>query len=128
MAVDPRTGVEAARARELVAALGLVGAAADAVAATLDAVSDAFLGLDAALIEINPLAVMADGRVLALDAGMCLDDNALFRHRALEALRDEDQSAAAALGAARHGINFVTPGRAEGCAVKGHVPPQGRLR
>ncbi len=87
--------------------LGLSGGLADRVAALLGGLIDALYQLDASLIEINPLAVMPDGSLLALDTKMVIDDNALFRHPELEPLRDEDELDPVELQAQRHEINYV---------------------
>ncbi len=99
-----------ARGREVatfVAALGLDGALHEQGSALVDGLRRAFLDFDASLIEINPLAVTAAGALVALDAKMVLDDNALFRHPELAALRDEDDGSAAELQAQRHQLNYV---------------------
>jgi succinyl-CoA synthetase beta subunit len=99
-----------ARAKEVagfVAALGLDGALHEQGCALVDGLRRAFLELDAGLIEINPLAVTEAGSLVALDVKMVLDDNALFRHPELAALRDEDDSSTAELQAQRHQLNYV---------------------
>jgi len=103
------TGGEA-RAQEVaafVATLGLEGALHEQGCALVDGLRRAFVELDASLIELNPLAITEDGRLAALDAKMTLDDNALFRHPELAALRDEDDTSAAELQAQRHQLNYV---------------------
>ena len=116
--VDPATGLLPAEAAGLAAGLGLAGAAA-AAAACFARLYDAFVGLDASLIEINPLGVTREGGVVALDARMSFDDNALFRHRELEELRDPDERDATELEAARHEINYVAMDGDIGCMVNG---------
>ena len=99
-----------ARGKEVatfVAALGLDGALHEQGCALVDGLRRAFLDFDASLIEINPLAVTAAGALVALDTKMVLDDNALFRHPELAALRDEDDGSAAELQAQRHQLNYV---------------------
>jgi succinyl-CoA synthetase beta subunit len=99
-----------ARAQEVgdfIATLGLEGALHAQGCALVDGLRRAFVELDASLIEINPLAITEDGRLAALDAKMTLDDNALFRHPELAALRDEDDASAAELQAQRHQLNYV---------------------
>jgi len=117
--VDPATGLLPAEAAGLAAGLGLAGAAAAAAAACFARLYDAFVGLDASLIEINPLGVTREGGVVALDARMSFDDNALFRHRELEELRDPDERDATELEAARHEINYVAMDGDIGCMVNG---------
>ncbi|MFD1332526.1 ADP-forming succinate--CoA ligase subunit beta [Methylopila musalis] len=91
----------------LLGRVGLEGEAARKVAALAQGLRRAFIELDASLIEINPLAVTAEGDVLALDVKMTLDDNALFRHGDLASLRDEDESDRERLSAHRDQLNFV---------------------
>ncbi|MDH3597776.1 MAG: ADP-forming succinate--CoA ligase subunit beta, partial [Rhodospirillales bacterium] len=105
--IDPVKGLEVAQAARLAADLGLDGALeADAVE-LLTGLYAAFTGTDASLIEINPLAVTTDGALRALDVKMSLDDNALFRHPELEALRDEDEVDPSELEAKRFELNYV---------------------
>lgn len=87
--------------------LDLTGALAVEAAAIFKGINEAIVELDASLIEINPLAVTADGKLLALDVKMVLDDNALFRHPDLAGLRDEDELEEVELEAQRHEINFL---------------------
>ena len=119
VAIDPVTGIEPFHARKVVFGLGLAGEAAQAAASLLAGLYRAFLALDASLIEINPLVVTADNRVLALDAKMNFDDNALFRHKDIEELRDEDEEDATESEAARNGLNYVKLDGNIGCMVNG---------
>src|SRR3546814_10917837 len=80
LVIDPETGVTEADARRLAGQLGLAGAAADQAVAVMRALDKAFGEFDDSLLEINPLAVTAEGELLALDVKMVLDDNAPFRH------------------------------------------------
>jgi succinyl-CoA synthetase beta subunit len=79
----------------------------------------AFIGLDASLVEINPLVVTRAGNVVALDAKISFDDNALYRHKNIEALRDEDEEDPAELEAARHALNYIKLDGNIGCMVNG---------
>src|SRR5205085_750983 len=81
-------GLAADQTRNLAYGLGLTGDAAKSAAGFLLKLYQAFVDVDAAMAEINPLVVTTDGKVLALDCKMDFDDNALYRHRDLEALRD----------------------------------------
>jgi succinyl-CoA synthetase beta subunit len=117
--VDPVEGVKLADARTLATRIGAGAEAAPMVAEIAAALYRAFLAFDASLIEINPLALLENGRPMALDARLVLDDNALFRHPDLAALRDDDESTAAELEAARHEINFVAMTGNVGCVVNG---------
>jgi succinyl-CoA synthetase beta subunit len=96
----------AARA-DFAARLGLDGATAAAFAEIVGNLARAFVELDASLIEINPLAVVGDGDLVAFDAKMVIDDNALFRQPDMAALRDEDETDPVELQAQRHQLNYV---------------------
>ena len=117
--VDPLTGVRSFHTDRLARGLGLEGAAAEAAARTVAALYDAYIALDATLIEINPLAVTADGAVLALDAKANFDDNALWRHPEIARLRDEGEEDPREREAARHDLNYVKLDGNIGCMVNG---------
>jgi len=119
LAVDPLDGLSPDQARRLAEDLGLGGSEAEAAARVIGGVYEAFVGLDASLIEINPLAVTRAGAVVALDARMSFDDHALFRHRELEELRDPDEGEPSELEAARHEVNYVRLNGNIGCIVSG---------
>jgi succinyl-CoA synthetase beta subunit len=102
---DSRPGADELRA--FAGRLGLTGSVGDSAVELLSGLIDALYQLDASLIEINPLALMPDGSLLALDLKMVVDDNALFRHPELEPLRDEDELDPVELQAQRHEINYV---------------------
>jgi succinyl-CoA synthetase beta subunit len=89
------------------ARVGVEGAANEAASALIRGLRRAFIELDASLIEINPLAVLADGAIKALDVKMTLDDNALFRHPELASLRHEEEVDRVKLSAHRNQLNFV---------------------
>lgn len=92
---------------QFVADLALEGALHEQGCALIDGIRRAFVEMDASLIEINPLAVTDAGTLMALDVKMVLDDNALFRHADLAALRDEDETDLVDLQAQRHQLNYV---------------------
>src|SRR5690606_41634759 len=83
------------------------------------ALNNAFVDLDADLVEINPLVVTRSGELVALDAKMSFDDNALFRHPDIEALRDDDEANPREVEAASHGLNYVKLDGDIGCMVNG---------
>ena len=85
----------------------------------LSALYRAFVALDASLVEINPLVVTGDGSVVALDAKMNFDDNALFRQADVAALRDEDEEDPAEVEAANHSLNYIRLDGSIGCMVNG---------
>jgi len=105
--IDPKAGVPQAGALELAGQLGLEGATAEEAVTLMKALYAAFLAFDASLIEINPLAVTTEGRLLALDVKMVLDDNAQFRHADLAGLRDEEELDPAELEARDYNLNYV---------------------
>ncbi len=116
-AIDPEEGLSSAGAREVAAKLGLEGAAAEAAEHLLLGVYEAFTNLDASLVELNPLGVTRDHKLLALDAKMSFDDNALFRHKQIADLRDRED--AGRLERARHGFNYIKLDGNIGCLVNG---------
>ncbi|HYG27268.1 MAG TPA: succinate--CoA ligase subunit beta, partial [Caulobacteraceae bacterium] len=85
----------------------------------VSALHRAFQELDCAIVEINPLVVTGKGEVVALDAKVSFDDNALFRHKDLEALRDDSEMDPKELDAARHDLNYVALDGEIGCMVNG---------
>ena len=119
VAIDPATGMQAYHARKLAFGLGLEGTQVRSAVKFLSAMYNAFTGLDASLLEINPLVITGSGDVIALDAKMNFDDNALFRHKDVEELRDEDEEDAAELEAARHDLNYIKLDGNIGCMVNG---------
>ena len=119
LVVDPAAGPDDADLRKAAAGLGLDGAAAEAAVALMTRLYKAFFELDASLIEINPLALTETGELLAVDVKLNLDDNALFRHPELEALRDPDDLDPTEMEAARYEINYVKLGGDIGCVVNG---------
>ncbi|MBI3330711.1 MAG: ADP-forming succinate--CoA ligase subunit beta [Candidatus Omnitrophica bacterium] len=116
---DVVDGPQGAALDRIASALGLSGDAAQACRRTVHTLWTLFTSSDASLIEINPLVVADDGRCLALDAKVVLDDNALFRHAEFAALRDESQEAPLELKAARIGISYVGLDGDIGCLVNG---------
>jgi succinyl-CoA synthetase beta subunit len=116
--IDPGLGLTEEQLQTHTRSLGLVGEQAQAAEQLMRAIYDAFNGLDASLIEINPLVVTSSGGLLALDAKMSIDDNALFRHPELEKLRLEEQDPAR-LERERHGFNYVRLDGNIGCLVTG---------
>jgi succinyl-CoA synthetase beta subunit len=119
VAVDPATGLQPFHARKIAFALGLEGKQVQAAVTFLDGLYRAFQGLDASLVEINPLVVTQTGELLALDAKMNFDDNALFRQPSVRALRDEDEEDPAELEASKHDLNYVKLSGNIGCMVNG---------
>ena len=119
VAIDPATGVSGFHARRLISALALTGEAARAFSRLLPGLYAAFTSLDCTILEINPLVVTKAGEVLALDAKMSLDDNALYRHPELAKLRDEAEEDPKELAAAKYNLNYVALDGNIGCMVNG---------
>ena len=117
--IDPGVGLAAFQARRLAYAVGLVGPAARKAATLMRSVYTAFQAVDASLMEINPLVVTATGDVLALDAKVTLDDNALFRHPDLVELRDLAEEEALEVEASKHALNYIRLDGTIGCMVNG---------
>jgi succinyl-CoA synthetase beta subunit len=118
-AIDPAIGPQPFHVRKIVFALGLEGTAAKAAGAFVNGLYDAFTTLDASLLEINPLVVTSDGDLIALDAKMNFDDNALYRHPDVAALRDENEEDPTEREAARHELSYVKLDGNIGCMVNG---------
>ncbi|MBY6266250.1 ADP-forming succinate--CoA ligase subunit beta [Azospirillum sp. 412522] len=119
VAVDPVTGIQGYHTRKVAFALGLEGKQVGAAAKFIQAAYKAFVDLDCAIVEINPLIVTGSGDILALDAKMNFDDNALFRHKDVAALRDEAEEDPAEIEAAKHELNYVKLDGNIGCMVNG---------
>ena len=119
IAIDPATGLQAFHARKIAYGLGLEGDQVKSAVKFLYGMYEAFISLDASIVEINPLVVTGAGEVIALDAKMNFDDNALFRHKDIESLRDESEEDAAELGAAKYDLNYITLDGTIGCMVNG---------
>ncbi len=119
LAIDPATGMQGWHCRRLAFGLGLKGAQVKEAAKFFTAMYKAFVELDASLVEINPLVLTGDDTMIALDAKMNFDDNALYRHPDIEALRDESEEDAAELEAASWDLNYVKLDGSIGCLVNG---------
>ncbi len=117
--ISPAMGLQPFQARRMAYALGFTGEQAPKVEAILAALARVYLEKDCTLAEINPLAVMDDGAVVALDAKIGFDDNALFRHPDVDKLRDETEEDPAELRAARSGLSYISLTGTIGCLVNG---------
>jgi succinyl-CoA synthetase beta subunit len=117
--VDPAIGVQAFHGRKLAAGLGLAGDQFGALSKLAVALYRAFADLDASVVEINPLIVTRAGEFIALDAKMNFDDNALYRHKEVTALRDEDEEDPMEREAAKHDLNYIKLDGNIGCMVNG---------
>ncbi len=119
VAIDPATGISAFHARKLAYGLGLTGKQISAFGKFVAAMYQAFTALDCSIVEINPLVVTGAGEVLALDAKVSFDDNALFRHPDLEKLHDDAEEDPKELEAAKYSLNYVALDGTIGCMVNG---------
>jgi succinyl-CoA synthetase beta subunit len=123
--IDPIAGLQPFQARKVAFALGMTGKQISQAAKVMSKLADLFLKTDASLIEINPLIVTPssdehpDGQVLAIDAKMDFDDNAMFRHKDLTELADPDEVDDAEARAAEHGLSYINLDGNIGCLVNG---------
>lgn len=117
--IEPAVGLQGFQAREVAFALGLDASIVTEAANTLRACYRSFRDLDATMVEINPLVVTADGRILALDAKMTFDDNALFRRQQISELRDKSQEDPREMRATDRGLSYVGLEGSIGCIING---------
>ncbi len=117
--VEPAAGIKAFQAREIAFALGLEASQVSQAVTVISACYRAFRDLDATMVEINPLVVTEDGRLLALDAKMGFDDNALFRRQQISELRDKSQEDPREMRAADRGLSYVGLDGNIGCIING---------
>jgi succinyl-CoA synthetase beta subunit len=117
--IDPAIGLASFQTNELAHGLALEGDAAKNFGRFVKALSMAATDLDTDLIEINPLVVTTSGEVMALDGKMAFDDNSLFRHPDVEAMRDETEEDPAETAAKEAGLNYIKLDGTIGCLVNG---------
>ena len=117
--VEPAVGMQAFQARELAFALGLEKSQINQAVTTFLGCYRAMRDLDANMVEINPLVVTKEGRIIAVDAKMGFDDNALFRHPNISELRDKSQEDPREMRAADRGLNYVGLDGNIGCIING---------
>jgi len=116
---DPALGLQPFQARNLAFGLGLTGDLHKTAVALILNLFSCYLARDCSLAEINPLVVTRDGRLLALDAKLNLDDNALFRQNAIVALRDLNEETPLEVEASKYSLNYVKLDGTVGCMVNG---------
>ena len=119
LAIDPATGLQPHHMRRLTGILGLSGGTAKQLPHFLHGIFTAFNALDASLVEINPLVVTGTGDLLALDAKMSFDDNALYRHPNVMELRDLSEEDPAEVRASEFDLNYIKLDGEIGCMVNG---------
>lgn len=117
--VHPSGGLQPFQARKIAFNLGLKGEAFKNCVKFVTNLYNAYVGLDCAMLEINPLFKTSDEKIIAVDCKMNLDDNALMRHADLEALRDTTEEDPTEVEAAKHNLNFVKLDGNVGCMVNG---------
>ena len=117
--IDPTVGFQMFHGRSLAFRLGLTGGLLNPAVQVLAALYRAFETLDASLVEINPFLQTEDGRLIALDAKLSFDDNALCRHPELDAYRDFYEEDPLEIQASRYGINYIRLDGTIGCMVNG---------
>lgn len=119
VSIDPTTGYQSYQGRQIAFALGLQDQSVNKMISFLKGIYQAFTALDMSLLEINPLVLTKQGDLYALDAKVSFDDNGLFRHPEVEALRDEAEEDPMELEANRHGLSYVKLEGNIGCMVNG---------
>jgi succinyl-CoA synthetase beta subunit len=117
--ISPATGMQPYHARKLAFGLGLSAELANAAVPFFQALYNAFLQTDASLVEINPCVVTGDGRLVALDAKVNFDDNALYRHPEFKELRDLDEETPLEVEASKFKLNYIKLDGTIACMVNG---------
>ena len=117
--IDPLLGMKSFQARKLAYALGLTGDAFKAAMKIFVQMYHAYQSIDATIVEVNPLILTTDGRVVVLDAKVNLDDNALFRHKDIAAMRDLDEEDPNEVEAGKFNLNYIKLDGNVGCMVNG---------
>src|SRR5580692_4796582 len=117
--VDPATGIMSHHGRTVAKALNLGGDLAKQAGTLVTQLYNAFVAKDMAMLEINPLVVTKQGQLRVLDAKVSFDDNAMFRHADIAALRDETEEDAKEIEASKHDLNYIALSGTIGCMVNG---------
>jgi succinyl-CoA synthetase beta subunit len=117
--IEPAVGLAQYQARKIAFGLGLNGKLINQAATFLSGLYKAYLETDASLVEINPLITTRDGRLIALDAKVNFDDNALFRHQDIRDLRDITEEDPLEVEASKYGLNYIKLDGNVGCMVNG---------
>ncbi len=119
IAIDPAVGFKGFHARELAFGLGLKGDQIKSAVKLMTSLYDAFVELDCSLVEINPLVVTGAGHVMALDAKVNFDDNALYRHADIMEMRDTDEEDEKEIEASKFDLSYISLDGSIGCMVNG---------
>src|SRR3989449_135792 len=117
--IHPAVGLQPYQARKIAFGLGLPGEVVNSATPFLEALYRAFIDTDASMLEINPCVLTGDGKLVALDAKMTFDDNALFRHKDLRELRDFDEEDPLEVEASKYGLNYIKLDGNIACMVNG---------
>ncbi len=117
--VDPLAGLQPFQSRKLAKQLGLESSQLKAAGKLFEGLYRTFIGLDCSMVEINPLVVTKEGQLLALDAKFNFDDNALYRHPEVAAMRDTAEEDPREVEASRHGLNYIGLNGNIACLVNG---------
>jgi succinyl-CoA synthetase beta subunit len=117
--IDPITGLQANQARRLAFALGFEGSQLKQTVKFIAMLYEAYRSTDSSLAEINPLALTTSGEIIALDAKINFDDNAMYRHKDLAEMRDLDEEDAFEVEASEYGLNYIKLDGNVGCMVNG---------
>ena len=117
--IEPLLGLRPFQARKLAFALGLQGEAVVRATPLMQSLARAYEDTDASLAEVNPLVLTRSGALVALDAKMTFDDNALFRHPEIRELRDKDEEDPLEVEASAHALNYIKLQGSVGCMVNG---------
>jgi succinyl-CoA synthetase beta subunit len=117
--IDPKVGIQAFQARKIAFNLGLEGKAFKEMTKFVTALYNAYVGTDSSMFEINPVLKTSDNKIIAVDAKVNLDDNALFRHKDYAELRDITEEDPAEVEAGKHDLNFIKLDGNVGCMVNG---------
>ena len=117
--IDPALGLQPFQARKIAFALGLEGQAFKEMVKFVNALYNAYENIDASMFEINPVLKTSDNKIMAVDAKVNLDDNALFRHKDLAELRDLSEEDPLEVEASKSGLNYVKLDGNVGCMVNG---------
>jgi succinyl-CoA synthetase beta subunit len=118
-AIDPKLGFQGYQARRLGFGLGLSGDAFKSFCQFITRLADAYEQLDCSLLEINPLVLTTEGKMIALDAKMNFDDNAIYRHKEYEELRDIAEEDPLEVEASKYDLNYIKLDGNVGCMVNG---------
>ena len=119
VSIDPVLGLQPFQGRRIAYGLGVDDSLVRPISALMDSIYKVFEESDCSLVEINPLGITTDGRILAMDAKLNIDDDAVFRHRDLQPLRDTDQEDVLEVEARESSINYVKLDGDIGCIVNG---------